>query len=165
MTGVASVASLAAFVAVPLGLGAMAGLATADETRGGWYASLRKPWFQPPAAVFGPVWTVLYVLMGVASWLAWRAGAGMGWYAVQLALNVAWTFVFFKAHAVRWALANIAALWLAIAATMASFWAKSPAAGALLVPYLAWVTFAASLNAGIAALNPAAPAAYDRPRW
>jgi len=124
-----------------------------------WYATLQKPSWNPPAWVFGPVWTALYLLMGVAAWLVWRAVGwpaarrGLGLFAVQLALNAVWSPIFFGLRSPGWAFADIVALWATIVATMAAFWRLRPAAGALLVPYLLWVTFAAALNGTIWRLN------------
>ena len=125
----------------------------------GWYAGLRKPSWNPPSWVFGPAWTALYLLMAVAAWLVWREG---GWKAqgrvlavflMQWLLNALWTPLFFGLHRPGLALAEIVALWLAIAATLWSFWRVRKLAGLLLVPYLAWVSFAAVLNFAIWQLN------------
>ena len=117
-----------------------------------WYATLEKPAWNPPAWVFGPAWTLLYTLMAVAAWLVWRQGGfarqkgPLTLYFVQLALNAAWTPVFFGAHQLGAALGVILALWLAILITMVHFWRVRLAAGLLFAPYLAWVTFATALN-------------------
>jgi benzodiazapine receptor len=124
-----------------------------------WYAGLAKPPWNPPDWVFGPVWTVLYAMMAVAAWLVWRrAGAGrrlwpMLAFGVQLALNVAWSGLFFGLHRPDLAVLGIALLWAAIAATLALFWPHSRAAALLLAPYLAWVSFAAVLNVVVWQLN------------
>ena len=134
--------------------------------RSPWYRSLEKPAFNPPAWVFGPVWTTLYAMMGVALFLLWRrrhahrgARAALGAFAVQLALNAAWTPVFFGARSLAGGLVVIVLLWLAIAATIALGWRASRAAALLLVPYLLWVTFATALNATLLSLNRDHPAA------
>lgn len=148
---------LALSIAVPVGLGALSGYATRGETQGEWYTSLKKPSWQPPKWVFGPVWTTLYILMGVAFWRVWRAGAPtlpVALYAVQLVLNVAWSFVFFKQHNLTLALANILALVAAIIATVAAFYDTDRTAGLLLLPYLAWTAFATGLTARLYSLNP-----------
>lgn len=125
----------------------------------GWYAALQKPSWNPPAWVFGPAWTVLYIFMAVAAWLVWRQGGwkaqgrALGLFLVQWALNALWTPLFFGLHRPGLAFAEIVILWLAIAATLAAFWRINKVAGALLVPYLAWVTFAAALNFAIWRLN------------
>ena len=124
-----------------------------------WYASLRKPGWQPPSWLFGPVWTALYVAMAVAAWLVWReagiegAGAALALWGVQLLLNLAWSGLFFALRSPGWALVEIAVLWLAILATTVLFFRHSAWAGALMVPYLAWVTFASALNTAIVRLN------------
>jgi len=127
---------------------------------GGWYASLLKPAWNPPAWVFGPAWTVLYVSMAVAAWLVWREGGwkaqrpALGLFLVQWLLNALWTPLFFGMHRTGLAFAEIIALWLALAVTLVVFWRVRMAAGVLLVPYLAWVSFAAFLNFTIWRLNP-----------
>jgi len=139
-------------------VGALSGLA-AGGAFVSFYDALRKPPATPPPAVFGPAWTVLYLLMGIAAWLVWREGLNhqtafaLGLFAAQLALNFAWSLIFFGQHRIGAALLEIALLWLVILATIVAFWAVRPAAGALLLPYLGWVTFAAYLNAGIWRLN------------
>jgi tryptophan-rich sensory protein len=126
---------------------------------GDWYPALVKPAWTPPDWLFGPVWSVLYLLMAVSAWLVWRkrgwraAAWPLGLYAGQLALNSLWSFVFFGLREPSWAAAEIVVLWLAIAATLIAFWRCSIVAGLLLVPYLAWVTFAAALNFSIASMN------------
>lgn len=127
------------------------------EMPGAWYAALQKPSWNPPSWLFGPVWTLLYLLMSVAAWLVWkRVGftRPLTLYFVQLALNAAWTPIFFGAHALVPALIVIAALWIAILATLLSFRKVNAAAGWLFVPYLAWVTFAMTLNFTLWKLNP-----------
>ena len=150
--------ALAIAVGVCFGAAALGSWATFEGLRS-WYPSLRKPSWNPPNAVFGPVWTVLYLAMAVAVWLVWRTGndvaVAVALFAVQLALNVAWSVVFFGRRQVRVALAVIVALWFAIAATLVVFASIDALAGVLLAPYLAWVTFASFLNAAIARLNPA----------
>ncbi len=130
---------------------------------GEWYAALAKPWWNPPNWIFGPVWTVLYVLMAVAAWLVWRqagfagAGAALGLFLVQLALNALWSYLFFGLHRIDWALADILALWAAILAVLVLFWRVQAAAGTLLLPYLAWVSFATVLNFALWRLNRGLP--------
>ena len=146
-------------VTVPLVVGGLSGFAT---SRGvvTWYPTLAKPSFNPPSWVFGPVWTMLYILMGIAAFLVWRKGlatagvrSALSLFGVQLALNGLWSFLFFGLHSPGWALAEIVVLWLAIVATLVAFWRLTTAAGWLLAPYLAWVSFAAVLNGSIWALN------------
>jgi benzodiazapine receptor len=119
---------------------------------GVWYASLVKPALTPPAWVFGPVWTLLYLMMGIAAWLVWRtqgltgALGPLGLFLVQLALNALWSYLFFGLKHPGLAFLDIVALWLAILATLVAFWRAYPAAGLLLLPYLLWVSFATYLN-------------------
>jgi tryptophan-rich sensory protein len=123
---------------------------------GEWYQSLNKPAWNPPNWIFGPVWTTLYVMMGVSAWLVWqRIGAkpALVMFLIQLALNAAWTPVFFGLKNPGAAMFIIVAMWCAIAATIAAFWPRSRAAAYLLFPYLAWVTFASALNFAIWQLN------------
>lgn len=131
-----------------------------------WYPSLQKPTWNPPNWVFGPVWTVLYVAMAVSVWIVWRSGADVGiafgLFALQLGLNVAWSVVFFGGRNVTGGRSVIIALWLAVAATLLDFWSIDGISGALLAPYLAWVTFAALLNAAFAKLNSRSTAARER---
>ena len=130
-------------------------IATTPEIPG-WYAKLRKPSWTPPNWLFGPVWTALYAAMGVAAWLVWkRAGwhAAIALFAVQLALNLAWSFIFFRFHSPGLAFAEIVLLWAAIVATAISFAPISKTAAALFVPYILWVTYAAALNFSIWKLN------------
>jgi benzodiazapine receptor len=123
------------------------------------YLALRRPGWAPPAGVFGPVWTVLYLMMGTAAWLVWRragfsrARVALSLYAAQLALNSAWSVLFFGLGLRGAALAELVVLWAAIAATAAAFARHSRPAAALLVPYLAWVAFAGVLNLAVWRLN------------
>lgn len=134
------------------------GRATLPEIPG-WYAGLTKPSWTPTNWLFGPVWTVLYILMAVAAWLIWRrrrqvaVQAALAMWTVQLALNLAWSLLFFAAHQIELALVDIVLLLCAIAGTILLFWPVRPLAGALLLPYLTWSVYAATLNAGIFALN------------
>ncbi|MCF8037694.1 MAG: tryptophan-rich sensory protein [Desulfohalobiaceae bacterium] len=128
-------------------------------TPGEWYASLAKPAWNPPDSVFGPVWSVLYVLMGVAAWLVWRkagfAGArvAIGLFIIQLFLNSLWSFLFFGVHQPGLAFIEMLVLWLVILATTTGFWRVSVPAGILLLPYLCWVGFAIALNFELWRLN------------
>jgi tryptophan-rich sensory protein len=124
-----------------------------------WYQTIRKPAWTPPNWLFGPVWTLLYLAMAVAVWLVWKragweANGGALWlFVIQLALNLAWSFIFFKFHNPAWAFVDIVFLWLAILVTIVRFAGISSAAALLLVPYLIWVTYAASLNFAIWRMN------------
>jgi len=150
-------AGLALSVLACLAVGGLGGLFTASSVST-WYPGLSKPSWTPPSGVFAPVWTTLYVTMGVALWLAWRArpesaGACSALFAVQLVLNLAWSVVFFGLRQPGWAVAEIVVLWCAIAATAWRLWLCTPIAGLLMVPYLAWVTFATALTAAIWRMN------------
>ena len=125
-----------------------------------WYATLIKPSFNPPNWVFAPVWTILYILMGLALYLVWRRGlAASGvrlaliFFALQLALNIAWSFIFFNCHSPFYALLEIAALWLSIMLTIGLFYQVSKPAAWLLMPYILWVSFASFLNYMVWRLN------------
>ena len=126
----------------------------------GWFAGLNRPVWNPPSWLFGPVWTVLYAMMAVAAWLVWREGEwnkrrwALGMFFVQWLFNALWTPVFFGAHCIGLAFLNIALLWCALAATIMLFWRMNAKAGMLLLPYLAWVSFALALNLAIWRVNP-----------
>jgi benzodiazapine receptor len=137
----------------------LAGFIGAQFPPGPWYASLAKPSWNPPDWIFAPVWTLLYLLMGISAWLVWKtagfAGAksAMTLFFIQLALNAIWSWLFFGLHMPGAALVEIVLLWLAILATIILFWGVRPTASLLLLPYLAWVAFAAVLNWQIWRLN------------
>jgi tryptophan-rich sensory protein len=152
-----SILALAGFVVLTLTVSAIGAIATLPEIPG-WYAQLAKPSFTPPNWVFGPVWTTLYILMAIAAWLVWRDRApartrALAAWGVQLALNLAWSLLFFGSHRIGLALAEIVLLLLAIAATIALFAPLSRVAAMLLVPYLAWVAYATALNFAVWRLN------------
>ena len=126
----------------------------------GWYAGLTKPSFNPPNAVFGPVWITLYALMGIAAWLVYDKGQSgakirrpLAIFVAQLVLNVLWSIMFFGVHHILGGFVIIVALWILIATTIKLFWPISKAAAVLLVPYLLWVSFATALNAALYVLN------------
>lgn len=126
-----------------------------------WYAALTKPTLNPPSWVFGPVWTTLYALMGIALFLIWQKGPNrkdvrkaLTVFGLQLALNALWSIVFFGLHSPGWAFLNIVLMWLSIVWTMVLFYKISKPALYLLLPYLLWVSFAAYLNYSIWILNP-----------
>jgi benzodiazapine receptor len=125
-----------------------------------FYSQLAQPTWAPPASLFGPVWTVLYALMAIAAWLVWRSGGfhanriALSFFLGQLALNALWSWLFFAWHLGALAFADIVLLWVLIVATLVSFWRVRPLAGALLIPYLLWVGFAAVLNYSVWQLNP-----------
>ncbi len=146
-------------IVICFGVAALGSLAT-DPNIDGWYAALRKPSWNPPNWIFGPVWSMLYLLMAVAAWLVWRrrgfAGASLlplALFGIQLVLNGLWSVLFFGWHRPDLAFIEIVFLWSAILATMLAFRRVVPLAAALLAPYLLWVTFAAFLNFTIWKLN------------
>ena len=150
-----SVVGLIGWIAVSM----VAGLIGSQFMPGEWYAGLTKPSWNPPSSVFAPVWSTLYVLMGIAAWLVWRpagfAGArgALRLFFLQLILNALWSYLFFGLHRPDLALIEIIVLWLTILATTIAFWRHSVPAGALLAPYLAWVGFATALNFTLWRLN------------
>lgn len=145
--------SLVVFIVGVVAVGTALGFVTAP---GGWYAGLQKPPFNPPNWVFGPVWTVLYVMIGIAGWRAWRldsGGAIMAVWSVQLVLNFLWSPIFFAAQNPPLALAVIVALLGSIVAFIVLAWDRDLPAALLFLPYAAWVAFATVLNASIVWLN------------
>lgn len=145
-----------------LGVTALAAAVGAVASAGArdFYGVLAKPAWAPSPGVFGPVWTVLYLLMAVAAWLVWRRGGPtavkvpIALYLFQLALNALWTWLFFYWRLGGWALLEIIVLWLVLLLTVIRFWRVRAAAGALLLPYWAWVTFATALTAATWQRNP-----------
>jgi tryptophan-rich sensory protein len=144
-----------AFIAAAIG-------AAASIHAGSFYTQLVRPGWAPPPSIFGPVWTVLYALMGIAAWLVWRVGgfraasSALTLFLVQLAFNALWSWLFFGWHLGALAFTDILVLWALIVATVILFWRIRPLAGALLVPYLLWVSFATALNYSVWQLNPKA---------
>jgi benzodiazapine receptor len=141
-----------------LAAGAIAGIAEAGNING-WYLGLNKPWFNPPNAVFAPVWSALYLMMGIAFYLVWKLPASknrniaMVIYFVQLFLNCLWGFLFFYCHAIAVALADMILLWTTILLCILFFTRLSKKASWLMVPYIGWVSFAMVLNISILYLN------------
>ena len=148
-------ASLAVFIVGCFTVAATGSLVSPDD----WYASLTRPQYAPPNWVFGPVWMVLYLMIAVSGWLVWTAPIrfskrpAMIAFGVQLLLNAAWSLIFFGLHQPGWALVEICILWLAILTTMLIFRRHTKTASGLLLPYLAWVSFATFLNYGFWSLN------------
>jgi len=152
---------LAGFLALSFAVAAAGGAITATSV-GGWYQGLAKPWFNPPDWIFGPVWTLLYAMIALAGWRVWRL---RGWgaqgriepallvWALQLALNLCWSFVFFGARMIGAALIEIVVLLAAIGVTLRLFARIERLAAWLLAPYAAWVAFATLLNAALWRLN------------
>lgn len=151
--------SLVLWIAACFGVAGLGARWTAIEIPR-WYRSLRQPRFTPPNWLFGPVWSLLYLLMAIAAWRVTLAPASQArtialWlFVAQLALNLAWTYLFFHRHAIAGALGEILLLWATIGITMMAFGRIDPVAGWLMLPYLAWVSFASVLNGAIWRLNP-----------
>ncbi len=154
----ADIPKLAASIIICLLAGAAGSIFTVSAIPD-WYASLAKPFFAPPNWVFGPVWTALYVLMGISFFLVWRKGfnkktrSAINIFAIQLALNVLWSLAFFGLKSPIAGFVVIIALWAAIAAAIMKFMKIEKNAGLLLIPYIAWVSVAAALNLSIVLLN------------
>ncbi len=152
------IVGLAGWLLVSFIAAAMGGVASSQA--GSFYRQLVLPDWAPPGWIFGPVWTVLYILMGIAAWLVWRIGGfraakpALTLFLVQLAFNALWTWLFFAWQRGGLAFAEILVLWVLILATLIAFWRIRPWAGALFVPYLLWVSFACALNYAIWQLNP-----------
>ena len=136
------------------------GSAFTETSEGSWYTELTKPSFNPPNWVFAPVWTTLYILMGISLYLLWEeisskwAVHAIAFFLLQLFLNFLWSFLFFGLHSPLYAFVEIVFLWLAILATIILAYRVTPKSAYLLVPYLLWVSFAAFLNYSILVLNP-----------
>ncbi len=153
------IAGLAGWLALAFGTAAVGAVASVRAVE--FYQQLARPPWAPPAWLFGPVWSGLYLLMGIAAWLVWREAGfvrgrvALGLFLVQLGANALWSWLFFAWHLGFWACIEILVLWLLIACTLAAFWRIRALAGALLLPYLAWVTFATALAFATWRLNPA----------
>jgi translocator protein len=153
-----SIAKLITSLALPLTVGAVAGLSTSNAIPG-WYATLNRPSFSPPNWVFGPVWTTLYLLMGISLYLVWALEPGkepniaLVAFGLQLALNFGWSFFFFYFKTLGYALTEIIGLWMSIVLMLVLFYKIKPVAAYLNVPYLLWVSFATVLNGAYFKLN------------
>lgn len=149
---------LIASLLIPVGLGSIAGLFTSDAVSG-WYQSLNTPSFNPPGWIFGPVWTILYILMGVSLFLIWKEkkskkrNQAITFFIIQQGLNFAWSFIFFYYNLIGIALIEIILLWISILTMIILFLRIKPIAAYINLPYLAWVTFATVLNASFYILN------------
>ena len=150
---------LGASVALTLVAAAVGGIITASPVQT-WYQTIQRPPWNPPDWLFGPVWTILYLMMAVALWRVWRLGWGESGvrvavvlFLIQLILNVLWSFVFFGLRQPGWGFLEIVVLWGFILATLITFYRLERLAGLLLIPYLAWVTFAGILNGVVWRLN------------
>jgi translocator protein len=149
---------LIASLALPLGLGAIAGLFTADAIPD-WYQTLNRPSFNPPNWLFGPVWTTLYLLMGISLFLIWKQNASkernraIFVFLLQQALNFGWSFIFFYFNRIGFALIEIILLWICILIMLVLFYKIKPVAAYINIPYILWVSFATVLNASYFFLN------------
>ena len=149
---------LIASLALPLGLGAIAGLFTAQAVPE-WYVTLNRPSFNPPNWLFGPVWTTLYLIMGISLFLIWKQSASkernvaIFAFLLQQILNFAWSFIFFYFNMIGLALIEIILLWISIVIMLVLFYKIKPIAAYINIPYLLWVTFATVLNASYYFLN------------
>lgn len=143
---------------LPLGLGSIAGLFTAKAVPE-WFAALNRPSFSPPNWLFGPVWTTLYILLGISLFLIWKQSPGkernlaIFVFLLQMVLNFAWSFIFFYFNMIGFALIEIILLWISIVIMIVLFYKIKPMAAYINIPYLLWVTFATILNAGYYFLN------------
>lgn len=152
-------AKLIISIVLTTGIGLLGGIFTAPEIQT-WFLHLNKPLWNPPNWLFAPVWTSLYLLMGIAFYLIWKAKAGIDtkrWafiiFIAQFALNFMWSYIFFKEHQMGWAFVEIVVLWIAIFCTIIAFSRINTTAAWLLVPYISWVSFAAILNYTIWQMN------------
>ncbi len=158
MTASQQIAGLVIFLLVCFIAGWLGSLATTPKIDG-WYSQLEKPSWNPPDKVFGPVWGFLYAIMGIAAWMVWRKtglvkpATPMILFILQLALNIAWSWLFFGMESPGIAMVDILALWFLILATLIAFYKITPVSGILFVPYLLWVTYAATLNFAIWRMN------------
>ena len=154
-----SIVKLIIAIAIPVLVGAISGYFTITGVES-WYQTIQKPSWNPPNWIFGPVWTTLYVMMGIALWVVWKEDTSRELkmiafilFAAQLLLNFFWSLIFFKLEQPGWAFAEIVVLWVAILATIFAFGQVNKVAAWLLVPYIAWVSFAGMLNYTIWRLN------------
>ncbi|HTM60343.1 MAG TPA: TspO/MBR family protein [Burkholderiales bacterium] len=148
--------ALFVWLLVTFAAAAIGAIASVDAA--GFYAQLSKPSWAPPAAVFGPVWSVLYCLMGVSAWLVWRSPrrsrSALGLFVAQLVANAFWSWLFFAWHRGAFAAAEVLLLLALIALTVRAFWQSDRLAAVLLVPYLLWVAFASALTWSVWQSNP-----------
>ncbi len=153
-----NVLKLIVSIVLILGIGSLGAVFTTSEIPT-WYAGLQKPSFNPPNYLFGPVWSVLYLLMGISFYLIWEQPAAsikstaITLFIIQFALNFCWSIIFFKYHQLGWALVEIIAMWLFILLTIVWFAKLNKTAAWLLVPYISWVSFATLLNFALWRLN------------
>jgi len=156
------IVGLVLWVAASLSAGLIGSLFTGPVVAT-WYSSINKPSWTPPGFVFGPVWSALYLMMGIAAWLVWRKTGFLGapvallLFVLQLAFNAAWSWLFFGLRRFDLGFVEIIMLWALILVTAIGFWRHDARAGLLLLPYLAWVSYATALNLAIWRLNPTMP--------
>lgn len=148
---------IAVCVLLCAGLGFASGFSTANEING-WYQQIQKPSWNPPNWIFSPVWTSLYILMGIAAGLIWHSAnekknKALMLFVLQFMFNLAWSFIFFSQHEIGWALAEITVMLILIIATTISFYRINKTAAWLMIPYILWVSFATCLNGAIWLLN------------
>jgi tryptophan-rich sensory protein len=149
---------LVASIVLTVGLGSLGGIFTIAEIPT-WYAGLNKPSFNPPNWIFGPMWTMLYLLMGISFYLIWKLpvsklrNQAILVFGLQFILNFFWSIIFFSMHQIGWAFVEIIAMWVFILLTILQFRKLSVSAAVLLIPYLLWVSFASLLNGSIWQLN------------
>ena len=145
-------------IALPLIVGSVSGIATSGNITT-WYATLNKPAFNPPNYLFGPVWTALYLIMGISLFMIWRSPPGdarnyaLAIFVIQLVLNFGWSFIFFHFKQVGWAFFEIILVWISVLAMIIIFHRINKTAAFLQVPYLLWVSFASVLNGSVWWLN------------
>jgi tryptophan-rich sensory protein len=158
-----NIAKLVIAIAIPLAVGAISGFFTVTGVQS-WYQTINKPSWNPPNWIFGPVWTTLYVMMGIALYLIWKSDSSdvlkktaIAFFVVQLILNFFWSFIFFNQQQPGWALVEIIVMWVFILFTIFAFAQVSKPAAWLLVPYISWVSFATILNYTIWKLNTPVP--------
>jgi benzodiazapine receptor len=153
-----SVVSLIVWLALSFAAAAVGAAASVDARE--FYSQLEQPTWSPPGWLFGPVWTILYAMMGVAAWLVWESRGrtnvktALLLFIIQLVMNALWSWLFFQWRLGFWSSVEIVALWILIISTIAAFWQVKPLAAGLLVPYLAWVSFATALNITLWRMNP-----------
>lgn len=148
---------IAVCVLLCTGLGFASGFSTINEITG-WYQQIQKPSWNPPNWIFSPVWTTLYILMGIAAGIVWHSkeegkSKALLLFVIQFLFNLAWSFIFFRQHEIGWALVEIITMLVLIIATTVSFYRINRLAGYLMIPYILWVSFATCLNAAIWMLN------------
>lgn len=149
---------LVIFLILCFGLGGIGSIFTSRGVTE-WYGTLAKPSWTPPNKVFGPVWSLLYLLMAIAAWKVWanygfsKASLPLAFFGFQLLLNLAWPFLFFGKRNPKAAFIDICILWVIVLVTLITFWQHDQISGCLFIPYILWVTYAVTLNYGIIRLN------------